>query len=252
MWPSQLEKVKQLHSQMLVRHGVMLVGPTGGGKSTVRNLLQRALSNRHRKGAVNTFSLNPKCVKLGELYGETNPNTFEWTDGLIALAARQFAKEWLIMDGPVDTLWVENLNTVLDDSKVLCLANGERINVGHGMRLLFEVDDLSQASPATVSRCAMVYMDPVDLGWQPFVRTWLCHLPRDLPESGRTHLSALFDHSVDRGLAFVKLYRKHLMLPTPELSLIKCMCSILSALFDFMTKHGGFGNPGEIVTSVRL
>ena len=42
-WPSQIEKVKQLHSQVLVRHGVMLVGPTGGGKTTVRTILQRAL-----------------------------------------------------------------------------------------------------------------------------------------------------------------------------------------------------------------
>ena len=42
-WPSQLEKVKQLHNQILVRHGVMLVGPSGGGKTTIRNVLQRAL-----------------------------------------------------------------------------------------------------------------------------------------------------------------------------------------------------------------
>ena len=66
--------------------------------------------------------------------------------------------QWLILDGPVDTLWVENLNTVLDDSKLLCLANGERIGLTTGMRLLFEVDNLSQASPATISRCAMVYL----------------------------------------------------------------------------------------------
>ena len=42
-WPSQIDKVRQLHSQVSVRHGVMLVGPTGGGKSAVRNILQKAL-----------------------------------------------------------------------------------------------------------------------------------------------------------------------------------------------------------------
>lgn len=66
--------------------------------------------------------------------------------------------KWIVLDGPVDTMWVENLNTVLDDSKVLCLANGERIGLPNGMRVMFEVDYLSQASPATISRCAMVYM----------------------------------------------------------------------------------------------
>jgi dynein heavy chain len=90
----------------------------------------------------------------------------------------------------------------------------------------------------------VIHQDPVDLGWQPFVRTWLNHLPRDFPESGRQHLKALFNHSIDRGLGFVKQFHKHLMLPTPELSLINCLCSILTALFDFMSKNGGFGSPG--------
>ena len=49
--------------------------------------------NRTKKGHVDTFTINPKCVKLGELYGETDPNTFEWTDGLIATATRRFARE---------------------------------------------------------------------------------------------------------------------------------------------------------------
>ncbi|KAK2187821.1 hypothetical protein NP493_153g03009 [Ridgeia piscesae] len=150
--------------------------------------------------------------------------------------------QWIILDGPVDTLWVENLNTVLDDSKVLCLANGERIALTPGMRLMFEVDDLSQASPATISRCAMVYMDPVDLGWRPYVKTWLQRLPKEMPESAREHLLGLFELSVDKGMTFIRQNRKYLMLDVPELSLVMCLCSLLQAFFQFLLLNGGFGS----------
>ena len=65
---------------------------------------------------------------------------------------------WMLLDGPVDPGWVENLNTVLDDSKLLCLADGERVQLLPGTRVLFETDSLRNASPATVSRCGMVYV----------------------------------------------------------------------------------------------
>ena len=115
--------------------------------------------------------MNPKSVTMNELFGYTNLMTNEWNDGIVAYIIRQNAadtsdiKKWVVYDGPVDTLWIENLNTVLDDSRMLCLANGQRIKLPATMSQLFEVNDLAVASPATVSRCGMVYLEPVHLGW---------------------------------------------------------------------------------------
>ena len=63
-------------------------------------------------------------------------------------------------------------NTVLDDNMTLCLVNGERMKLKPQMRMLFEVADLAVASPATVSRCGMVYLTAQDLGVQPYIQTW--------------------------------------------------------------------------------
>jgi dynein heavy chain len=122
---------------------------------------------------------------MNELYGYVDPMTMEWQDGLASTIIREVntvpteesfdieARKWVVFDGPVDALWIENMNTVLDDTVTLCLANCERIKLRPQLRMLFEVQDLAVASPATVSRCGMVYLSYEDLDWSNYVRSWL-------------------------------------------------------------------------------
>jgi len=179
---SFITKIIQLMETVRVRHGIMLVGVTGTGKTTVIHTLARAMTQLNKEGSqdywhkiVNTYTLNPKSVTMNELYGYVNLLTNEWSDGIVAkivrgaLSDKSDSKKWVIFDGPVDALWIENMNTVLDDNKMLCLPNGERIKLPASFTMMFEVQDLAVASPATVSRCGMVYMEPVHLGWEPLL-----------------------------------------------------------------------------------
>ena len=57
----------------------------------------------------------------------------------------------------MDALWIENLNTVLDDNKILTLANGDRMPMTDNVKLMFEVEDLRNDSPATVASTDIIY-----------------------------------------------------------------------------------------------
>ena len=95
--------------------------------------------------SVRPIIINPKAVPYANLYGEYDLQTMEWTDGVLAKVMREVCtddrldEKWLLFDGPVDTLWIESMNTVLDDNKMLTLINGERIAMPPQVSLLFEV-----------------------------------------------------------------------------------------------------------------
>ena len=183
--PPFIIKIIQLLETLIVRHGIMMVGETGTGKTTVIHTLRDALTALKKGGSddpqhevIKTFVLNPKSITPGKLFGMLDTTTNEWHNGIVpklvqkAIEDATDDKKWIVFDGPVDTLWIESMNTVLDDSKMLCLANGQRIKLPLTIAMLFEVQDLRVASPATVSRCGMVFLEPIHLGWEPIVDTW--------------------------------------------------------------------------------
>ncbi|KAG7241314.1 hypothetical protein INR49_025756 [Caranx melampygus] len=250
---SMTKKVIQLYETMLVRHGVMLVGPTGGGKTTVYTILADTLECLHRTGhkannpfyqPVKTYVLNPNLSQWEssmeryhreEAVLKVNNLTLEWRDGLMALSVRDAVNDtsdihkWVICDGPVDALWIENMNTVLDDNKMLCLANSERIKLTPSIHMVFEVQDLAVASPATVSRCGMVYIDPDELKWMPFVQTWATGLGAKLPDPVRKYLLEMFEYYVERGLQFVMNHCTQ-VIHQVDISKVTTLCFLMEAL----------------------
>jgi dynein heavy chain len=193
----------------------MIVGPTGGGKTMNYRVLAWAMSSLHQEELfekVTVDIMNPKSITQDQLYGFVDPQTTEWVDGVLAKLVLEASKDesptkrWIMFDGPVDAIWIENMNTVLDDNKKLCLNSGQIIGLTPRMTMMFEVADLSVASPATVSRCGMVYMEPVSIGLRPYFISWLNTLPpKVLANEGiNAQLIKFGDELLEDGCYFVR------------------------------------------------
>lgn len=171
-----LAKCLQLYETSIVRHGIMVVGPPRTSKTTTIDVLAAALSHIGQNTLV--WRMNPKAITAPQMFGMLDASTGDWTDGVFSSLWRKASRMstqnvWIVLDGPVDAVWIENLNTVLDDNKVLTLANGDRIRMGDQMRLFFEVEDLRNASLATVSRAGIIYMYPSLIQWEDIVYFWI-------------------------------------------------------------------------------
>jgi dynein heavy chain len=176
--PYFIDKIIQFYECHVVRHSVMLVGLPFSGKTTALNCLQNSLTDLAKEGVmhegciVHQARLNPKSIPAACLYGTFDDVSHEWTDGIVAVLFREFGRnmtderKWLVFDGPIDAVWIENMNTVMDENKKLCLNSGEIIAMSSNMRTIMEPMDVAEASPATISRNGMVYFEPHLMGFQ--------------------------------------------------------------------------------------
>ena len=189
-----------------VRHSVMLLGPAGSAKTTIWKTLQGAHNLDTRKNTCVAETVNPKAVTGDELYGYMTLAK-DWKDGVLSIIMRGMSKnfadqgfhdyqtyKWVVLDGDIDAVWIESMNTVMDDNKVLTLVSNERVPLSPTMRMVFEINSLKNATPATVSRAGILFINEADVGWRPLVETWV-HGRENSTE--KNNLPSLFDRYVD-------------------------------------------------------
>ncbi|CAG9862849.1 unnamed protein product [Phyllotreta striolata] len=244
-------KVIQLYETKNSRHSTMILGKTCTAKSVTWKILKctmKKLQAQNKPGfqKVKVFPLNPKALNLAELYGEYDLTTNDWLDGVISAIMRTTCSDespiekWILFDGPVDAVWIENMNSVMDDNKVLTLINSDRITMPEQVSLLFEVADLAVASPATVSRCGMVYNDYKDMGWMPYVTCWI-NSKQEFGEKYMAKMHELFQLYMKTILEFKHMNCEE-KAETAELNLVISCCKFLDI---FMNKKFGVNPANE-------
>jgi len=200
----------------MVRHGLMVVGAAFSGKSSIIKVLQKAMSTiPDDPNFVNTITshINPKSITSNQLYGTMDHDSGEWKDGVLALAIQNAAesltpdRKWIIFDGPVDAVWIENMNTVLDDNKKLCLTSGQIIKLKPTMTIMFEVEDLQYASPATVSRCGMVLLEPIHIGYNVLIVSYFNFLKEFLDDKLCKNLNNMVNYICDMTIQFTTKFK---------------------------------------------
>jgi dynein heavy chain len=231
-------KCNQLAEILEVRHSVFIIGNPGASKSTVWRNLLAAFNHLGRECVWDV--VDPKAVTNDELYGCMNPKTKEWKDGVISTMMRDMAKsngpykesqfiKAVILDGDIDPEWIETMNTVMDDNKVLTLVSQERIPLTDAMKLVLEISNLRNATPATVSRGGVLFINDQEAGWRPFVESWMAKYKKDDEMANSAFTLAFQQYLPDSFMDEMKT--RETVCPMVDISYIQSLCCMIDAQY---------------------
>merc|ERR550537_1338843 len=199
------------------------MGPAGSFKSAVWRILARSKDRLGDKMTITDY--NPKAFTTNEVYGYVNMATREWKDGVQSQTMRKLAAmqdshksdkpttgtAWIILDGDLDANWIESMNSVMDDNRLLTLPSNERIPLKPHMKMIFEIRDLNYATPATVTRAGVVLMAEYNgVQWRSFKSAWIKkiqfppNMQPDACDKIREDLTKLFDKYCVETLNFIR------------------------------------------------
>ena len=246
-------RVVQLSELMAIRHCIFLMGPSGVGRTECYRTLAKALekgydnpSNTYlsinNKKKVHVSDLNPKAVSTTELYGYIELATREWRDGILSNTMRDVANtqdddpKWIILDGDLDANWIESMNSVMDDNRLLTLPSNERIRVEPHTKLVFEIRNLKFATPATATRAGILYISE-STQWENMAGSWLKRVIPDYaskakwsdPSQPMTYMKDLFAKYVPATLTAVRKNFDYIT-PLPKMNLVSTLTNILEGL----------------------
>jgi len=172
-----------------------------------------------------------------------NPKTKEWKDGIFSVIMRDMNKnnppykpshayKWVILDGDIDPMWIESLNTVMDDNKVLTLVSQERIPMTPPMRLVLEISHLKNATPATVSRGGVLFVNDNDVGWKPYFDSWISKYKKDDPFAESVFNLALTHYQLGNEQFMDDMRRKSHITPICDMQCIQSLTTIIDRMYD--------------------
>eukprot|EP00878_Enallax_costatus_P012531 GHUV01013087.1.p1 GENE.GHUV01013087.1~~GHUV01013087.1.p1 ORF type:complete len:2750 (+),score=1040.15 GHUV01013087.1:633-8882(+) len=246
-------RVVQLSELLAIRHCVFLMGPTGSGRTEVYKVLAKAIT-RGCQNPVNDYlkmtnrkkvmirDIDPKSISTQELYGFVNMATREWKDGLLSYNMRELANmpddnpKWILLDGDLDANWVESMNSVMDDSRLLTLPSNERIRLLPHMKMIFEIRDLKYATPATATRAGILYVSE-GRQWHNMVQSWLERVAKPYAEKAKWKdpnqpikwLSELFDKYIPDTIFEMKKSYRHIT-PLSTMNFVSTLTNILEGV----------------------